>query len=174
MRFASRSLRDNQATHGPPFAHQSRCVTAIGRSPAARFCLVPSQKVVKLAVSQNPKALHLASSRLKSNVALVLDLVRDEPHVIQFADDALWDNKEIMMTVVQRWGRGLTFASEDLQDDMELVLTAIQQDPQAVEDASETLRNNKAVMMAAVEKAIHPFGLPSFPATFAPCALSLL
>ena len=59
---------------------------------------------------------------------------------------------------------------EDLQDDMELVLTAIQQDPQAVEDASETLRNNKAVMMAAVEKAIHPFGLPSSPATFPPSA----
>jgi len=111
------------------------------------------QKIVKNAVSQNPKALHFASSRLQSNKAFVLDLVCEEPNVIRFADDILWDDKEIMLACVRRWGRALTFASEELQDDIEVVLTAIEQDPQAVEDASETLRNNRTVMKAAVEKA---------------------
>lgn len=60
------------------------------------------------------------------------------------------DNREYVIEAVKVQGSLLEFASEELRNDKEIVLTAIQSNPEALEFASDNLKSDRDVVFESV------------------------
>ena len=62
-----------------------------------------------------------------SNFDFVLNKVKQDGIVLEFASERLKDNEEIVKEAVKQYGLALEYASEELQNNEEIVMEAVKQ-----------------------------------------------
>jgi hypothetical protein len=135
--------------------------------------------LVLLAIRNNGKSFKFASDRLKNNLFIILEAVKEDPsnfsliprstieehialydlfkknqdsHRLENADAILQDDENYVKAIVQSDGLQLQYASDRLKRLPSLVIKAIQNNENAYKFASLSLRSDKFITLLAVEK----------------------
>ena len=91
------------------------------------------------------------SAEFKKDKEIVLEAVKLEGIVIEFADDSLKQDKEIVLEAVKSNGGAIQFADDNLKNDKEVVLEAIKNDGYALEHLDQVFRKDREVVMLSVK-----------------------
>lgn len=134
--------------------------------------------VVLAAIQNDGKAISHVSDKLKNNVDLVFESLKNGaglsyfkylPLELQNRKNLLLalkngggligdipinlrSDKEIVMFAVKDYGKNLCQASTELKNDKEIVLSAVKSSGEVLENASDELRNDPEIVLAAVSQ----------------------
>jgi len=81
-----------------------------------------------------------------SSYKAVLDCVKQNGKVLQYASPVLRGNREIVLEAVKQSWEALQYASPDLRGNREIVLEAVKQSREALQYASEELQNDPEIV----------------------------
>jgi len=101
------------------------------------------------AVKKEPLVLQFASRSLKADKELVLQAVERQWQALQHASSELQSDEDIVSTALAQDAKALQFAAEDMKDRRDLVLEAVKRDPQVLSFASKRLRGDDVVSATA-------------------------
>lgn len=91
--------------------------------------------------------LQIAEKSLLSDKDFMIDCVKLNGHVLQYADDELKKDKELVLTAVSTswFGFSLQFADESLRKDKEVVLAALKSYSDAIDYVDDSLKDDPDV-----------------------------
>lgn len=107
-------------------------------------------KVSRIAVSNDIRAMQFASDNIKKDKALCLKVIKKNGMALAYMLPEFNDNKDNVLIAVQLNGDSLQFASDRLRNDPEVVLEAIKKEGEYLKHASVELRNNKELVILAL------------------------
>jgi hypothetical protein len=88
----------------------------------------------------------------QQNDEYILNIVKEDVHLLEFADNSLKKNKNIMMKVVEMDGNALEYIDDSLKKDKDIVLKAIgTNNGHVLRYADDSLRQDKSIVIAAVK-----------------------
>lgn len=115
------------------------------------------QRFVRL-LKQDPASPALATELMRLQPA-VLESVRHDGRLLQFADPKFLKNEEILTTALSQNGLALECAGEENQDNIDYVLLAVSQNGLAYRFASERVQKIKKVLLRAARQNLEVFQL---------------
>ncbi|MBX9597697.1 MAG: DUF4116 domain-containing protein [Burkholderiales bacterium] len=92
-----------------------------------------------------------------NNKTIVLDAVKKDGSLLQYASKTLQNDKQIILTAVKQNGLAIQYASEELRDDKEVVFAAVNNNGLALKFASDTLRSNHEIVTTAISTVPNSF-----------------
>ena len=123
-------------------------------------CFKTQDKIVEMAVRNDPHAFHFAHGAPRKNPLLIILSQRCNPGQSQRDDNSIdlassssqsKKDKTYMLRAVNLNGLNLAYASKTLKDDRDLVQAAVKKNGLALEYASAKLRNDKLTVQVAVQ-----------------------
>ena len=86
---------------------------------------------------------------LQGDKEVILEVVRKDGWVLQYASEELRGDKEVVLEAVKENGIALRYASEELRGDKDIAIEAVKSNRLALEHVNEVLQTDKDVMRAA-------------------------
>lgn len=127
-----------------------RSKSGVTMSSIRSFC--DDEDIMRTAVSGASCMMSVASERLGSNKAFVINAVKCHGHAIAFAQPCMQNDLEVVMEAVRTSGGALAFASHELQANRLVVMEAVSHFGEALEYAGPALQDDREIVMAAVRR----------------------
>jgi len=103
-------------------------------------------------LNNNGHYLQYISNELRNDKEIALTAVSTNWRALQYASDELKNNKEFVLKAASQNGLALQYASGELKHDIEIVLKAVSQNGLALQYASNELKNDKEIILIAISQ----------------------